>query len=538
MSLRMCSPYRPKHSANYWIRKRVPKELQALAGKLEFKKSLKTKDPHEAKRRALTVCAEIDSEIARLRRSLHMGSSDLQAIAGEYFKQRLDETVRRAQREEWTDPEFEIPPDLLLEDIEPPANEGLTQEEWRDERRQRANNWGLQAVKPLLQKHRLALTPVNKKRLGLEILKAEIQAYKGAAAEVLGNDNWTPPLYAGKTLAPSQSLMELWEGYERSRRNAGTAPRTLDGWRSNIEKASRFFNHKPASSISKSDIWSYAEALRSHEQETSPAGKRLTAKTVNDNHLAALSALYKWAISKEKLEVDPTKGVRVQASASDSSQIIGYTREQVATLLKATREPRGKRVSNSNANISRWVPWLCAFTGARISEILWLRCSDVRETEGITYIDIQIDKSEEGQSVKTSESIRSVPLHPAIINEGFLEYVRALPKEDKYLFPGQWKDQHGDRTKTPANKLRTWIKKQIPEADWDRLNPNHSFRHWLTSECRRASVDGDHQRIITGHKASDVHGRYGPADVPILHEEVVKIPSPLSAVDSQPEATT
>lgn len=533
MSLRMCSPYRPDNSACYYVRKRIPKELQTLANKTVIKRSLRTKDPHEAKRRALTVCAEIDSEIARLRRSLHMGSRDLQAVTGEYFNLRLDETIRQAQREQWDSLGFEMPSDLLLENIEPPTSEGLNFEEWDQERKHRANGWGLQAVSSLLKKHGLALTPANADRLGLKIFKAELQAYKGAAAEVLGDDNWTPPRYADKTLDSSQSLIDLWEGYEQSRRNAGTAPRTLDGWRSNIEKASRFFHHRPASSIGKKDVWAYAEALRSHEKGTSPAGRRLTAKTVNDNHLAALSALYKWSISKEILEVDPTKGVRVKASASDSNQIIGYKREQVAAILKATREPRSKRVPAANANISRWVPWLCAFTGARISEILWLRRSDVSRTEGITYIDIQIDKSEEGQSVKTSESIRSVPLHPAIIYEGFLEYVESLPKGEKYLFPGSWKDQYGDRARTPANKLRGWIKEQLPEVeDWSRLNPNHSFRHWLTSECRRASIDRDHQKILTGHKATDVHGRYGPADVPILHEEVVKIPSPLDAIDS------
>jgi integrase len=533
MSLRMCSPYRPDNSACYYVRKRIPKELQHLAGnKGVIKRSLKTKDPHEAKRRALTVCAEIDSEIARLRRSLHMGSSDLQAVTGEYFNQRLAETIRQAQREEWDSLGFEMPPEQLIEKVEPSTAEGLNFEEWAQERKRRANGWGLQAVSSLLKKHGLALTPANADRLGLKIFKAELQAFKGAAAEVLGDDNWTPPRYADKTLDSSQSLIELWEGYEESRRSTGTAPRTLDGWRSNIKKASSYFEHRPAASLSRKDIRAYAEYL------CSSTGKGLTAKTVNDNHLASLSAIYKWAIEQELVEGDPTKGVRVKASVADSNQIRGYTREQVAALLTATRAPRSKKVDKNHVTISRWVPWLCAFTGARIGEVLWLRRSDVSKTEGIAYIDIQIDKSEAGQSLKTSESIRSVPLHPAILDEGFLEYVDSLPEGEKYLFPGSWKDQHGDRTKTPANKLRRWIKEQLPGADWDRLNPNHSFRHWLTSECRRASVDGDHQRIIAGHAASDTHGKYGVADVPILHEELVKIPSPLSVVDSQPEATT
>jgi site-specific recombinase XerD len=507
--------------------------LQTLANKTVIKRSLKTKDSREARRRAPAVIAHIDSEIARLRRSLHLGSSDLDAVTGEYFNQRLKEIIRKAQKEQWDNLGFEMPPDLLLEDIEPSATARLSTEDWTQERRRRANDWGLQAIQPILDKHGLALTPANADRLGQEVFRAELKAYLGAQAEVLGSRTWTPPTYANKSLESSHSLIELWEGYEKSRRNAGTAPRTLDGWRSNIKKASDFFSHQPSSSLKRKDIWAYAEALRSPDKGVSPAGKRLAAKTVNDGHIAALSALYKWAISLDLLENDPTKGVRVTASASDSTQIRGYTREEVTVLLQAAREPRSKRTSRDHANISRWVPWLCAFTGARISEVLWLRQSDVSKTEGITYIDIQIDKSEEGRSVKTSESMRSVPLHPAILDEGFLEYLASLSKGEKYLFPGPWTDQHGDRTKTPANRLRDWIHKQLPEADWSRLSPNHSFRHWLTSECRRASIDGDHQRIITGHKASDIHGRYGPADVLTLYEEIIKIPSPLATVDSQ-----
>lgn len=77
MSLRMCSPYRLDNSACYYARKRIPQDLQTLAKKTVIKRSLKTKDSQEARRRAPAVIAHIDSEIARLRRSLQLGSSDL-----------------------------------------------------------------------------------------------------------------------------------------------------------------------------------------------------------------------------------------------------------------------------------------------------------------------------------------------------------------------------------------------------------------------------------------------------------------------------
>jgi integrase len=173
------------------------------------------------------------------------------------------------------------------------------------------------------------------------------------------------------------------------------------------------------------------------------------------------------------------------------------------------------------------VPWLAAFTGARIGELLWLERKDIRFTQGVAYISIHAGSDDgDARTVKTNSSTRTVPLHPAIIEEGFLDYWRSLPDGEKYLFLGSWADKNGDRTKTPANRLWDWLKLQLPDADWQRLSPCHSFRHWMVSECRRANIDGDYSRVLTGHEAKDVRGRYGPADVPILYEAIKRISSP------------
>ncbi|NKB83095.1 hypothetical protein HED51_03075 [Ochrobactrum grignonense] len=57
---------------------------------------------------------------------------------------------------------------------------------------------------------------------------------------------------------------------------------------------------------------------------------------------------------------------------------------------------------------------LCAFTGARITEIMQLRKEDVRKEGDISVIRIAPDAG----SVK-SFTYRDVPLHPQIIAEGF-----------------------------------------------------------------------------------------------------------------------
>ncbi|MGP9833370.1 DUF6538 domain-containing protein [Marinobacter sp. NSM] len=519
----MATPYRPSNSGNYWIRKRVPQELRPIIGKLEIKRSLRTPDPKEAKLRAPTVLAEIELELANARRSLTMGAEEVNSLVGEYWRDRTEAIIREARKEYWSPEDLAYFRDTLAEIPEATPPQRLDDEAYSEYRDTVAAQWGLNAAQPILKRYGINPPPAIAFRLGGQIFRAERAAYDAAIAQISADPDFTPPSYASARLESTLTLPELFTEYAKA---ANLAPRTEDGWRTYINRAHNFLKGKRAGAITKQDIWAFAEALQRGDREANPKGRALTAKSINDNYLTSLSALFSWAMKRDLLSGDPTGGVRVKARTSESRPVQAYTREQVAAILKSTRLPQGQRVKPETANIRRWAPWLCAFTGARISEILWLRKRDIQQTQGVFFIDIYAD-STGARRVKNTNSMRCTPLHPAIINEGFLDYWKSLPDEEEFLFPGNWSDKHGDRAKIPANKLGDWIKKQLPDADWSRLSPNHSFRHWLVSECRTAKIDGDRQRVITGHGHKDVHGRYGAADVHTLYNDIKAIESPL-----------
>lgn len=525
MGLRMCSPRRHPNSGNYWIRKRVPDELRHIIGKREIKKSLGTSDPREAKRLAITVCAEIDTTLEKARRSQTMGAVEIEALKGEYLRERLDALVKEALKNQWSPEGFDAATYPLSDGVETKIPPNLDEVDYEQVRSAIVSEWGQEAIAPLLKRHNLHPAPGVRSRLGEEVYKAELEAHRAAYAKVFYDPQWLPPSYASASIEHTATVLELFNQYAKT---AELAPRTVDGWRTYITRANRYLKGKAAATITKQDVRSFAEALRQGDKTANPNGKPLSVKSINDNYLAALSAVYKWAIERERLKLDPTKGVRLKERAREKLRIIGYKREEVATILAATRVKPEGRVTPENANVRRWVPWLCAFTGARVSEILWLKRSDVDETQGIHYIDIRADTIV-GRGIKNASSIRSLPLHPAIIAEGFLDYWQALPSTEEYLFPGSWSDKDGDRAKPPANRLRVWLKAQLPHANWGQLSPNHSFRHWLTSELRVAKVDGDYARAITGHSHKDTHGGYGPGTIPMLYNELKLVPSPLDA---------
>ncbi|WP_375454385.1 DUF6538 domain-containing protein [uncultured Methylobacterium sp.] len=67
MPLMMARPSKHPTTGVYQFRRVVPEDLRALVGKREEKRSLKTKDPEEAKRRFVEVLQEIEAKWAALR---------------------------------------------------------------------------------------------------------------------------------------------------------------------------------------------------------------------------------------------------------------------------------------------------------------------------------------------------------------------------------------------------------------------------------------------------------------------------------------
>jgi integrase len=142
--------------------------------------------------------------------------------------------------------------------------------------------------------------------------------------------------------------------------------------------------------------------------------------------------------------------------------------------------------------------------------------------------------SDKGASVKNKGSIRSVPLHPALIAEGFLDYVNGLPKNGP-LFPSVTPDRFGKRGGNGTKTIGRWVRDKVGVTD-KRKAPNHSWRHRFADECRKAGISREIRFALDGHAGGEVGDKYGSEGFPlrVLAEAVVKLRSPL---DLQPVAT-
>jgi integrase len=147
---------------------------------------------------------------------------------------------------------------------------------------------------------------------------------------------------------------------------------------------------------------------------------------------------------------NPVENVRVAYSKNSEQRQLPYTDEEVARLLLlAKRETNPAR---------RWLPWLAAFTGARIGELAQLWGEAIRIEHGVYFM--QIRAAPDGGSLKNPHSERKVPLHPILIREGFLEFVKA--KGDGPLFYRRGSETLNKRhaSKGVSNHLASWVREQ------------------------------------------------------------------------------
>lgn len=126
----------------------------------------------------------------------------------------------------------------------------------------------------------------------------------------------------------------------------------------------------------------------------------------------------------------------------------------------------------------------------------------------------------EAGSLKTVGSERVVPLHPAIIEAGFLKFVSTLPSGP--LFSTLTPDVFGKRGGNGTKVIGRWVR-GLGITD-KRLSPSHSWRHRFKTLGRRFGLMPDLVNAMTGHFRKSVADAYGEFPVEALFRELCKIP--------------
>ena len=171
----------------------------------------------------------------------------------------------------------------------------------------------------------------------------------------------------------------------------------------------------------------------------------------------------------------------------------------------------GKTTKSRKPNVVKyqnsfyWAFLIGIFSGMRTNETAQLRIEDIIKKENVWMI--SIDETE-GKSVKTTSSIRKVPVHPTLISLGFIDYVKIIKSKGvDRVFPELTKQRDGYSTKISQH----YNEKFLPSVGvWKKqVKVLYSTRHTFINRCYNKGVDRDIIKSIVGHEPDFTMDVYG-----------------------------
>jgi len=487
----------------YWLRKRVPDDLRGVIGKREEKCSLKTKSASEAKVRLAKALTDLEEKWANIRRGpVALSEADAHELAASVYDRWIElHAANPSEQRVWNTeigvsgvwdppPPVHLIPLHLMQAYE--RAEGLQQR-------------CFETADDLLSTAGLTTDETGRRRLARAVSaamqRASLVLERLALGEGLRADaSLRQPAIFHRTSQPVQaqvvSLDRIVDDWAKER---GPTKKTLYEWRRVIQELKRYLGHEDAARIASSDLNGWKARLLS---------EGLRPKTIRDAKIAPVRAILQWGVDNDRLPSNPAARVTIDVRVKATERKRSFTDDEATLVLASAR----KQVNP----VLRWVPWLGAYTGARAAELCQLRREDVLEIDGIWCLRI----TPEAGPLKTLSSERVVPVHSALIAEGFIGFAHGVSAGP--IFEALSPDKFGSRGGNGTKMVGRWVRSLgISDA---RVSPNHSWRHRMKTLARSHEVRPDIGDALVGHGKRSVGDAYGEFQITALKRELEKIP--------------
>ncbi|WP_460273932.1 DUF6538 domain-containing protein [Celeribacter sp. ULVN23_4] len=515
-------PHPVLRNNKWYLDVRIPADVLAAYRKYKgmkgerVRKSLETGDAAEAKKRFAEEYSALLNTFARLRseeagNTVRLTNKQVTALAGVHYQ----DLMKR----------FEDDPPEVAETRETLKALGSIRH-----LRGSRGKWFRRVMDDLLSEEGLAVDEDSYIRLGEAFYDAALQAIEAFERFAEGDYSpdpkanrfpaWSAP-DASQVVTPSVpvevssgvTIDSLFDRWEKNHRADGKTEETIEDRRAKVQSFKDFIGHGDAERVTPKDVGNWVDFLKFE--------KRLSAKTVSGGYLTALSAIYRLARSRGEKIANPAAEVTVKVPPKKKLREQGFTDAEAAQILKAARcDPAtlGRRTPYNKSAI-RWVPWLCAYSGARVTEIAQLHKEDFLEKAGGLAIHISI---EDGRSVKSGE-YRVVPVHPHLLEIGLDRFIQDCADGPLFFPDPPDAKLRKSKARNAGNKVREWVR-DIVGIDDPNIQPNHGWRHRFTTLAGRADIGERYLFAIQGHSDGRSSFNYGDVEVETMRREIEKIP--------------
>ena len=264
----------------------------------------------------------------------------------------------------------------------------------------------------------------------------------------------------------------------------------------------------------------------SEENATSKKHKVLTPSSVN-TLIGQVHTFFEWCLTHgyiqnnfcRKLKVrDPRKKLTLKDPFNDINLLEAKT--HIFGNVQKLYDKKPERV---------WIPMIGFYQGMRLEEIAQLHLEDIYQNESDMWVfDLNENTNKNNQSVKkikNNPSVRIVPIHPKLIEFGFLDYCETVKKAGHERVFYNLKDGRDGFGRGVGDWFNTQTKRHISKSEKKSF---HSTRHTFIQRLKNLSVDTHKIIGLIGHGEDKMsYTQYGEEFSPeILFPELIKVEYP------------
>lgn len=301
-------------------------------------------------------------------------------------------------------------------------------------------------------------------------------------------------------------LLEYWVGQSEKR------PRTLLDARTAVRRLKSVVGEVFAGQIQKMQAVAFKDAL---------INEGLAYATIVKN-VGLIKSMFDLGCRNELIDSNPFKDLRLVRPARRDKPRLPFTADDLKLIFDSPVYKQSHRPKGGAGEASFWFPIIGLMTGMRLEEIGQLRSADIKTQEGINFFDLD-HVPEERRWLKNDSSRRQIPIHPRLIELGFLDMVR---ESKGRLFPCLSSAGARQLTASWSQWFGRYLRQVVGITDTRKTF--HSLRHTFKDLCRDAGIPKELHDRLTGHVSSDVGDGYGSGSFPLrpLDEAVRKIRIP------------
>ena len=396
----------------------IPEALRVFFnGRSEVWRSLRTMDKEEVRCRAYQLESHAKRVFVTLKRHGHsMTPEQIESLVARWLDTRLEaaEDFRASLRPISDDQRNGAC--LILHDQMEDAAGDLLSNDFRRTEKEAEELLKAAGLRPLdrdsMEYGRLCRRLLRAK---LDYAQIEMERWEGSYKDLPSSGlprAGTSPHAQASAGPPSKLFSEVVKMYHKE--NPPRSPRSLQQTQSEFKTFLKVIGgDKPINHITKADCRKYKENLRDERKNR--------AATVS-KWLSVLSGVFRWAERQDFIpeNSNPVKGLLLtKKQAREGAEHYRDFTDEELMLTFGSEEFRTQKDEHPERY---WICLLMLFQVCRRKEPAQLNIADILEEDGVPYLYFKHDGME--QTTKTEASVRRVPLHRALIQLGFLEYVK------------------------------------------------------------------------------------------------------------------